>query len=147
MLWDCWFPVCFPNDHWLSSILSCACWPFRGFFFFFFGDMSTQGLCPFFLAELFIILLSSCRCLYAFWMPDPYPLYIICKYFSHSIGCLSPFLIVFFDAQKIPWWFSVETEHRSEKLWITKGESPFLLYSPPVFLRLKGRLTLGSVCL
>lgn len=96
VVWDCGFPACFPNDHWLSGILACACWPFRGFFW---RHVHSRSL-SIFLTELFVILLSSCRCLCAFWMPDPYPLYIICKYFSHSIGCLSPFLILSFDAQK-----------------------------------------------
>lgn len=89
--WWVWLRVCCAFPYW-SVCTEC---PFLGLLAILWFSLDTHPLevsvrC---FDLVIVLLLLSCGCLYASWKPDLYLIYIICKYFSCSIGCLSPFLI------------------------------------------------------
>ena len=71
----------------------------------FFGEMSTQGICPLFdwVVFLFIYLFVLLSCVSCLYILDINPLLVtsFTNIFSHSIGCLFILLMVSFDVQKL----------------------------------------------
>lgn len=74
-----------------TSLISCAYWPFIYIYIFFFWEMSAQILHPFLNGLLIFLLLN---CIYTL---DTSPLsdFWFANIFSHSLGYLFTFLIVF----------------------------------------------------
>lgn len=81
----------------MLSTLSCdGC-----HFYTFSGETSTQVLCPLFNWVVCFFVVVKLWEFFTYSEYEPLTRYTICKYFSHSVGCLVALLVVPSDAQKL----------------------------------------------